>query len=105
MYEIFWIRMLSLVLGASTHAFELMLASFILGLALGGWWIRSRIDRIADAWRFLGRVQLLMGLAAVATLPLYNHTFDSMALIMRSVARTDAGYVLFNVSALLSQWR
>ena len=28
--------MLSLVLGASTHSFELMLASFILGLALGG---------------------------------------------------------------------
>jgi len=35
LYEIGWIRMLSLVLGASTHSFELMLASFILGLALG----------------------------------------------------------------------
>ena len=31
-YEIGWIRMLSLVLGASTHSFELMLATFILGL-------------------------------------------------------------------------
>jgi len=35
-YEIGWIRMLSLVLGASTHSFELMLAAFIFGLALGG---------------------------------------------------------------------
>src|SRR4026209_2414210 len=35
-YEICWIRMLSLVLGASTHSFELMLSVFILGLALGG---------------------------------------------------------------------
>jgi spermidine synthase len=33
-YEIVWIRMLSLVLGASTHSFELMLSTFILGLAL-----------------------------------------------------------------------
>src|SRR5438874_513347 len=33
-YEISWIRMLSLVLGASTHSFELMLAAFIFGLAL-----------------------------------------------------------------------
>ena len=33
-YEVGWIRMLSLVLGASTYSFELMLASFILGLAL-----------------------------------------------------------------------
>lgn len=97
LYEIFWIRMLSLVLGASTHAFELMLASFILGLALGGGWIRSRIDRIADAWRFLGRVQVLMGLAAVATLPLYNYTFDFMAWMLGSLARTGSGYVLYNV--------
>jgi len=34
-YEIVWIRMLSLVLGSSFHAFELMLSAFITGLALG----------------------------------------------------------------------
>src|SRR5262249_1662168 len=32
-YEIAWIRMLSLVLGSATHSFELMLSAFILGLA------------------------------------------------------------------------
>src|SRR6266699_708955 len=47
-YEIGWIRMLSLVLGASTHSFELMLSAFILGLACGGYWVRRRIDSIAD---------------------------------------------------------
>ena len=46
MYEMGWIRMLSLVLGSSTHSFELMLAAFILGLALGGWWLRNRIDHL-----------------------------------------------------------
>ena len=51
-YEIVWIRMLSLVLGSSTHAFELMLASFILGLALGGAWIRGRVDGRRDPRRF-----------------------------------------------------
>src|SRR6266480_2692412 len=35
-FEIGWIRMLSLVLGSSTHSFELMLSAFILGLAGGG---------------------------------------------------------------------
>ena len=40
-YEIAWIRMLALVLGSATHSFELMLSAFILGLALGAWWIRS----------------------------------------------------------------
>ena len=35
-YEIGWIRMLSLVLGSTTHSFELMLSAFITGLAFGG---------------------------------------------------------------------
>ena len=48
-YEISWIRMLSLVLGASTHSFELMLATFILGLALGGLAVRRRVDTVRRA--------------------------------------------------------
>jgi predicted membrane-bound spermidine synthase len=97
-YEIVWIRMLSLVLGSSTHAFELMLASFILGLSLGSLWVRKRIDRSRDVWGFLGRVQLLMGLLAVATLPLYGSTFDVMGAAMGALARNATGYVLFNVT-------
>ncbi len=40
-YEIGWVRMLSLVFGSTLHAFELMLAAFVGGLALGGLWIRG----------------------------------------------------------------
>ena len=98
-YEIVWIRMLSLVLGASTHAFELMLAAFILGLALGGAWIRNRIDRIADSRAFLGHVQVWMGLAAVLTLPLYHSLFDLFGFLMGGLARTDPGYLLFQLAS------
>ena len=35
-YELIWIRMLSLAVGSTLHAFELMLASFIAGIAFGG---------------------------------------------------------------------
>jgi len=31
-----WIRLLTLVLGSSTYSFTIMLATFILGLSLGG---------------------------------------------------------------------
>ncbi|MCC7487268.1 MAG: hypothetical protein IT529_20020 [Burkholderiales bacterium] len=96
-YEIAWIRMLTLVLGAATHSFELMLSAFILGLAFGGLWIRSRIDRIAEPRVFLGRVQIAMGLLAAATLPLYGWTFELMSFGVRSLARTDAGYTLYHV--------
>ena len=96
-YEIAWIRMLSLVLGSSFHAFELMLSAFITGLALGGLWIRRRIDRIADPVRFAGMVQLAMGLAALATIFVYHQTFDWMAWALRALQRTDEAYPLFNL--------
>jgi spermidine synthase len=100
-YEIAWIRMLSLVLGASTHAFELMLASFILGLALGGFWVRNRVDSTDDAVRFLALVQLAMGAAAAATIPVYGASFDLMAWLLSSLSRSDGGFVLFNLSSSL----
>ena len=98
-YEIGWIRMLSLVLGTSTHAFELMLSAFILGLAFGGLWIQRRIDTIASPIRYLAGVQLVMGLLALSTLVLYGNTFEVMQWIVRSLPRTDAGYTLFNLSS------
>jgi spermidine synthase len=94
-FEIGWIRMLSLVLGSSTHSFELMLSAFILGIACGGYWVRRRIDSIADPRRFLGIVLTTMGLLALATLPLYGHMFGVMQLVIQALARTDAGYALF----------
>lgn len=98
-YEVAWIRMLTLVLGAATHSFELMLASFILGLALGGWWIRNRIDRMRRPQLALAGIQVLMGLLALATLPLYLGTFDAMALALRALARTEEGYALFGLAS------
>ena len=97
-YEISWIRMLSLVLGASTHSFELMLATFIFGLAVGGLAVRRRIDAAAEPVRLLAGVQIAMGLAAAATLPVYDATFSLMEALMHALARTAGGYLLFNIS-------
>ncbi|HEX7953863.1 MAG TPA: hypothetical protein VF523_12415 [Burkholderiales bacterium] len=95
-YEIGWLRMLSLVLGASTHAFELMLSSFILGLALGGLWIRRRIEKATDLRNMLAVIQVAMGLLALATLFVYGRTFDWMSVVMNTFARTESGYAGFN---------
>jgi predicted membrane-bound spermidine synthase len=100
-YEVVWIRMLTLVLGAATHSFELMLAPFILGIALGAWWIRDRIDRAGDAILLLARIQLLMGVLALATLPLYAASFDAMAWAMRALGRTSEGYTLYHLASLV----
>jgi predicted membrane-bound spermidine synthase len=83
-YEISWIRMLSLVLGATTHSFELMLSAFITGLAFGGLWIKRRIDRIGSPVRFSGYVQLIMGILALLTIPLES---------------TDAGFTSYSFAS------
>jgi spermidine synthase len=96
-YEIAWIRMLALVLGSATHAFELMLSAFILGLALGALWIRSRADAFEDPVRALAIIQWTMGVLALATVPLYLASFGWFADFLRALGRTDDAYRLFNV--------
>ena len=98
-YEIGWIRMLNLVLSSSTHAFELMLSAFITGLALGGLWIRRRIDGLQQPVQFLAFVQIAMGVLALATLPLYGHTFEVMAWLINNLEKSSVGYALFNMSS------
>ncbi len=97
-YEISWIRMLSLVLGASTHSFELMLSTFILGLALGGLAMRRRVDTVSSPERLLGWVQVVMGLLALLTLVVSDRSFQLMEYLMQGLARNEAGYLLFNLS-------
>jgi spermidine synthase len=101
MYELGWIRMLSLVLGSSTHSFELMLAAFIFGLAFGGLYVRRRIERMRDPVRYLAGVMVAMGVLAALTLPAYSQTFGFMAWYLATFARTAAGYVGFNLISQL----
>lgn len=98
-YEVGWIRMLSLVLGSSFHAFELMLSAFIAGLALGSLAIRSRIDRIADPLAAAAWIQVAMGVLAVATLPVYAQSFDWMARLVKALPHTDQGWLLYNLAS------
>jgi spermidine synthase len=97
-YEIAWIRMLSLVIGSATHSFELMLSAFILGLALGSLWVHSRADKFKDPIRALGITQLAMGAAALATLPLYAASFGWTATLLATLQRSAQGYTAFNLA-------
>jgi predicted membrane-bound spermidine synthase len=101
MYELGWIRMLSLVLGSSTHSFELMLSAFIFGLAFGGLYVRQRIEQIRDPVAYVAYVMVIMGALAALTLPAYNETFDFMAWFLGRSARTASGYMAFNLISQL----
>lgn len=95
-YEVTWIRMLSLIFGNSVHSFEIMLLSFLLGLAFGGFFLSKRIENINNCIFYLIKVQVLMGFFAIATLPFYNISFDIFCYLFNIFPKTQEGYHLYN---------
>jgi len=89
--------MLSMAVGSTMHAFELMLASFIAGIAFGGLWVRKRADATSDPLLLVGWMQIFMGVAALASLAVYANAFAWVGWLMQSLAKTDGGYTLFNL--------
>lgn len=96
-YEIGWIRMLSLVMGSAAHSFEVMLSAFVLGLGIGAFLIRGKADESQGSIVRLAWIQGLMGLAALATLPLYPISFGAMASMVDGLPASDFGYLLFGL--------
>ncbi len=70
-YEVAWMRLLALCLGSTAHAFSLMLAAFILGLAAGSAWIARRAGQ-SSRWECLQRLQLAIGGWVTVSLPFYG---------------------------------
>ncbi len=98
-YEISWIRMLTMIMGAATHSFELMLAAFILGLALGGLWLRKRIDSYRRPLVALGVIQLLMGMLALCTVLFYNQSMVFMSHLFGALAKNLGGDMIVTFSS------
>ncbi|HXV82006.1 MAG TPA: fused MFS/spermidine synthase [Candidatus Binatia bacterium] len=71
-YENAWTRALTLVIGSSIYSFTTMLVTFLIGLSLGGFiYARFFGDREARLSTF-GVIELWVGLAALATIPLFE---------------------------------
>lgn len=97
-YEIGWVRLLNQAFGTTVHSFELMLAAFIIGLAFGGLWVRRRAALMADPVRYVGLVQILMGVAALLSIPVFTQSFEWVGWIMGALSRTENGYALFELA-------
>ncbi len=98
-YEVGWIRLLNQALGTTVHSFELMLTAFILGLAFGGLWVRKRSRNIHDPVATAGIAQVLMGLAALASLPVFAQSFQWVGWFMGIFPRNETGYYLFSLGS------
>jgi spermidine synthase len=101
-YEITWIRMLTLGLGASTHAFEVMLAAFILAMAMGAYWFRDRITRLGNDLGWLAAILALKAAFAAFAIWIYGDVLELIRWTMSATARNDAGYVLTTLAGFVA---
>ena len=98
-YEIGWVRMLNQALGTTVHSFELMLAAFILGLAFGGLWIRRKSAGIGDPVAYAAYAQVWMGIAALASIPVFGQSFRWVGALVSGLPKTDEGYLLYSLGS------
>lgn len=71
-YEIIWIRPLSLVFGTTTYAVSTIIASFILGLAMGSWIAGRFADRLQNPLKYYALIQIAIGIFGILLLPVFD---------------------------------
>jgi spermidine synthase len=82
--EVFWTRALVFFLDNSTHAFTTILTAFLLGIALGSTLIAKFVDTRKRLFGWLGVIEILIGLSAVAAIPILNHSTPVIQSLMRA---------------------
>lgn len=98
-YEIAWTRALSLVLGSSTYAFTTMLATFLVGLALGAHLAARMLGRWRAGLALFGFLELAVAVLVVLLLPLFGRLPEAVLLVLR---RTGVSYAsVLSTQALL----
>lgn len=64
-YEVVWARLFKEVFGVTAYAVAAVLATYLAGLALGGWLLGGRADRASKPLRFYGLLELGIGATAL----------------------------------------
>lgn len=102
-YEIAWTRLLEIMIGSSTYAFTLMLATFLAGTVIGS----ALFQRFAGHSRDISlstfsRTQICTAIAALSSLVLFPWIASIIPPLLRATHQTFAGLLLaqFAVSSL-----
>lgn len=72
-YQILWIKQLSLIVGVEVHAIAVAVSAFFLGLASGSWWLGRRADRSGRPLRLYALIEIAIAVLAVAVTQALAH--------------------------------
>lgn len=95
-YEILWFRMLSNLSGSTAVASAVTTGMFLLGLALGSWWLGAKVDNVRSPLRLYIIVELVLVLCGLLI------PFTLVALESRfSGSGVGSSFLLVGVSSLV----
>jgi spermidine synthase len=84
-YQLLWIKQLSLIVGVEVYAITTAVSAFFAGLALGGWIFGRLADRSQRPLRLYAALEFGIALSAVAVTILLADTASPFALLERRV--------------------
>lgn len=91
-YEITWIRILSATkLLNSVYSFAVVSATFITGLAIGGFIIARFVDRVKNTLFLFAAIEFLTGLSAVASLAAFKNSDYLISRLVPNIGSLFAG--------------
>src|SRR5947199_3256563 len=70
--QVLWVRKLTFLFGSTAGVFATVLASFLLGLALGALAAGRIADRTPRPWRLLAFLEIALGAYCAASLPVFD---------------------------------
>ena len=94
-YEVIWSRILALIIGSSVYAFSIMLATFLIGLALGAAAIARFVDRIRNLFFAFALVEVLVGVTSLAGAYLFNDLPFAFVQLHQRFGSSSLGLLLF----------
>jgi spermidine synthase len=97
--EVLWFRSLRLVVGSSTYALTVMLLTFLIGLALGSYWVTLLSTRLRQPLAVLSWMQGAVFLSILLAVYLYPQL---PGMFLRSYSLFGSGNGVFFVQAAVS---
>ncbi|MBI4687614.1 MAG: fused MFS/spermidine synthase [Nitrospirae bacterium] len=84
-YEVVWTRVLTLIIGSSTYAFTIMLATFLAGIAIGSAVISRLSSNKTEGIGLLSICQVLIGVFALVTASIFGVLPDAFISLFGAV--------------------
>ncbi len=72
-YEVAWTRALTMIIGSTTYAFTIMLATFLTGIFLGSFLLSRVTDKLKDPVMALGFTQFTLAVGSYIGINLFNY--------------------------------